>query len=121
MVANLVDAIQQLDRLKQLVAYVASEFAGINLFDERVGNSDTTLWEDIKNVREKRNEILHKGLQATCEEAGHSIAVARTLLEEVFPPVIAKLDLHLHENMVICDKSDCIPSGNQSETTSQHS
>ncbi len=107
MVADLVDAIRQLERLKKLVVYVASEFAGINFFEVRVGQSNTSLWEDITGVREKRNDVLHKGVEATDETARHSIGVAEMLLKEVFPAVIGKLGLHLHEGMPICGNREC--------------
>jgi hypothetical protein len=46
--------------------------------------------------------VIHRGENVDDANADLAIAVAATLLNDVFPHVLAKLNLHLHDPMTVC-------------------
>ena len=71
-------------------------FGGVDLLQEQRANSSKHLWEEMKLIRQKRNEIVHQGATASSDEAELGVAVAAYMLEDVFPKVISNLGLYLH-------------------------
>jgi hypothetical protein len=108
MVADIIEGARSVYKFKELILHIASEFSGKDLHKFKVGTSSNSLWQDIDAVRGQRNKIVHKGtLAVNKQEAEHSILVATTLLETIFPSVIKSLGLHLHDAIRVCDNSRC--------------
>jgi hypothetical protein len=91
-----------MDNFKKLLTAILTEFGGVNLIEYKRDGSSRTLWEEIKEIQEARNLLLHKGKNAPDGTADLAISVAGTLLNIIFPQVIGKLGLHLHNKITVC-------------------
>ena len=67
-------------------------------------NSRKTLWQEIAEVQKARNAVIHKGEKPTKSAAPLAVAVAATLLTKIFPQILEKLSLHLHEPITVCSE-----------------
>jgi hypothetical protein len=65
------------------------------------------LWEEMRDLQIKRNAVVHQGAPAADGDAQQAVAVAEALLTGVFPAVIRKLGLYLHERIRVCDSPRC--------------
>jgi len=93
------------DRYRDLLFQILSQYGGVDLRDFSREGSHKTLWEEIKEVQSRRNDVLHRAEPASAEDAARSIAVASTVLEVVFPAVVNSLGLHLHQEGRLCNES----------------
>jgi hypothetical protein len=108
MIADIIEGARAVYKFKALIVHIVSEFSGINLYTFKVGGSTDSLWKDIDAVRVRRNNVLHKGnLAVTKEEAEHTILVAATLIEMIYPAVMKSLGLHLHNGIRACSDPSC--------------
>ena len=91
LITDLTIGYKRVGNLKGLLTEILKRFGGVDLKTfERTG-STRTLWEEIDEVREARNRVIHGGENAENSTAELAIAVAHTLLHDIFPQVIAKL------------------------------
>jgi hypothetical protein len=97
--------------VKALVAVLASH-TGVDLRVLCRAGVKKPLWEEMRDLQVKRNAVVHEGAPAADSDAQESVAVAAALLNDVFPAVIRKLGLHLHETIRVCDSPRCETSGN---------
>jgi hypothetical protein len=96
------------ERLRDLVFQILSE-VNLDLRAYRRANADSTLWQEIIEVQQRRNAIVHRAQDGTEEEAQSAIAIASSLLEDIFPAVIANIGLHLHDGRRVCGNNECRP------------
>jgi len=96
-----------MDRYRKLLFQVLKEHGGIDLSNFKRTDSNKTLWEEINKVRENRNIIMHRAGKAEVEDADLALAVASEILESIFPAIIAKMGLHLHDGYRICNNLKC--------------
>jgi len=89
-------------RFKFLLTGILSEFGGVDLMKYKRDGSPNTLWEEISAIQKARNGLIHEGKQAPDGTPALAISVAEALLNIIFPQVITKLGLHLHENQTVC-------------------
>jgi hypothetical protein len=103
-VAKIIENARQVYRFRALLVAIVSEFSGIDL-NAPSASAKESLWKSVDKVREQRNDVLHRDglLKVTRQEAEQSLALARTLLENVLPAVLASLGLHLHASRVCGD------------------
>ncbi len=66
----------------------------------RRGGSPQTLWEEQSTITVKRNRVMHRAERASGDDADFAIAVAATILDELFPTLVANLGLFLHGRVV---------------------
>jgi hypothetical protein len=115
LVTNLVMSHQGMDRYKDLLLQILRDHGGVDLQSYRRPHSTKIIWEEIKNVQTKRNYILHTAQTASREEATLALGVASTIMSELFPAVVTKMGLHLHEGYRICDNWKCKYKGTELE------
>jgi hypothetical protein len=89
-------------RFKKLLTAILTEFGGVDLMEYKRLDSPKTLWEEIGEIQKARNRLVHEGKNAPDGTAGLAISVAETLLNFIFPEVITKLGLHLHNKVTVC-------------------
>jgi hypothetical protein len=111
-----------MDRFKTILTEILARFGGVDLKVFKRADSARTLWQEIGEVQKARNAVVHKGEVVDDGNAALAIAVAATLLKEVFPHILAKLHLHLHHPMTVCAETHgphqfVLEIGNVSETT----
>ena len=78
---------------KKVLFGILKEVGGVDLPAFKRPGCDQTLWEEIANVRTKRNDVIHKAGQVTTVDATRSIEIASTVLEVLFPKVLLALQL----------------------------
>jgi hypothetical protein len=90
-----------------LLFHILLEFGGVDFRSFNRAGSKKCLWEEIRIVQQQRDSVLHRAEIAPKEEAERSVAVASVVLEEVFPTVVTKLGLHLHDGVRVCKDWGC--------------
>ena len=96
-----------MDRFQTILTEILARFGGVDLKVFKRADSTKTLWYEIGEVQTARNAVAHRGESVDDAKAELAIAVAETLLKNIFPQVLAKLELHLHEPMTVCaDRHD---------------
>lgn len=93
-----------MERFQTLLTAILAQFGGVDLRTYTRAGASKTLWEEICGVQKIRNAVVHRGESVEDSNAHLAISVARTLLHEIFPKVLEKLDLHLHQPNTICGK-----------------
>jgi hypothetical protein len=78
------------------------DVSGIDLKDYKRDGSAKTLWQEIIETQTVRNGVVHEGKNAPDGTADLAISVATTLLDQLFPQVVQKLGLHLHDSLTVC-------------------
>jgi hypothetical protein len=106
-VANLIADLALRNRLggfRDLLYQILSQYGGVDFRKHQRAGSKKSLWKEIIEVQERRDKIVHRAEEVSFEQAEQTIAVASTILEDVFPHVINSLGLHSHDNgHTICD------------------
>jgi hypothetical protein len=90
-------------RFEDLLTRILASYGGVNLETFTRTGSTKPLWREIQELQKARNGIVHRGEAIPEETATLAVAVASTLLETIFPQVLAKLDLHVHDPGTICN------------------
>jgi hypothetical protein len=103
LIVDIVNDTKHVYKFKALIIEIVSQFSGISLTSSTDGSK--SLWEFVRNVAKQRNQVLHgEGLlTVTKEQAEEAIVVATTLVETVFPALLARLGLHLHGVNICAD------------------
>ena len=96
-----------IDRFRQLLFQILAEHRGIDLENFKRDGYQKTLWEEITEVQKRRNAIIHRADSATSDNAKQAIEVGSIILETLFPTMVKKLGLHLHERVWICNDWRC--------------
>lgn len=96
-----------MDRYRKLLFQILEKHGGIDLNSFIRKGSKKSLWEELKAVQKKRNTIMHRAETASKEEAELAIGVASEILDQLFPAVIRKIGLHLHDGFRICNDWKC--------------
>jgi hypothetical protein len=96
-------------RFNKLLFEILNKFGGVSLRDFKRVGSVKTLWEERTEVQDARNALLHRGENVNDALAVLGIAVASTLLQDIFPSVLAKMDLHVHDPGIVCSIKHAAP------------
>ena len=91
-----------MDRFQSLLTEILNHFGGVDLKTFSRTGSTQTLWQEIGEVQKARNAIVHRGESADDDTALLAINVAVSLLKQIFPLVLDKLRLHLHDPLTVC-------------------
>jgi hypothetical protein len=92
-----------IDTFRRLLTGILSQFGGIDFTTFMRSGSAMSLFEEIKAIENARHAIVHRG-ETTRDGIAVLAIVASTLLDDIFPTLLKKLGLHLHEPMIVCDK-----------------
>lgn len=93
-----------MERFQNLLTAILAQFGGVDLKTFTRSGSVKTLWKEMEDVQTIRNGAIHRGDTVSIANANLAVAVASTLLKELFPQVLSRLDLHLHEPGRVCGK-----------------
>jgi hypothetical protein len=95
------------DKFGKFLLKILNEHGGVDLKEWKRSGLAKGLWEEIKEVRDKRNPVIHSAETVSADQAAQAIDVASELLERVFPAVVQKLSLHLHDGVRVCNNKRC--------------
>jgi hypothetical protein len=91
-----------MDRFQTILTEILARFGGVDLKTYTRADSSKTLWQEIGEIQKARNAVVHRGEAVDDATANLAIAVASTILTGIFPQVLQKLNLHLHDPGVVC-------------------
>jgi len=95
---------RSVEKFHDLLFAVLSELGGINLAEHKRSGTKKLLWTEIIENIARRNRVLHRCEPATNAEASHAINLATEVLERLFPTLIERISLHLHDGYRVCNK-----------------
>lgn len=107
LVTDLVMSHRSMDRYKDLLLQILREHGGVDLLSYKRPGSAKNMWDEIKTVQIKRNHVVHVGQVATQGDTSLALSVATTVLETLFPSVVTRMGLHLHDGYRICADWKC--------------
>lgn len=108
MIADMVVGSTRFDnKFRSLLFRILSEYGSIDLAQYKRSGSLRPLWEEIRAVQEQRNKIMHRADIVGEEESHQALSVASAVLDELFPSLIQKLGLHLHDGGRVCNDWRC--------------
>ncbi len=99
--------LHSMDRYRELLFQVLRDHGGVDLGGFRRSHTNRLLWEEIKEIQRTRNRIMHRAEVISKDEACVALGVASAIIETIFPSVVKKMGLHLHEGLRICDALGC--------------
>jgi hypothetical protein len=102
-------------KYRDLLLHLLREHGGVDLYSYKRSGSNRPIWEEIIDIKKKRDLIVHHAQIATSDEANLAIGVASTIMENLFPTVVGRMGLHLHEGFRICDDWKCRYIGTEFE------
>lgn len=84
-----------MERFQRLLTEILAKFGGVDLKTYKRPESALGLWQEIGEVQKARNAVVHRGESVDDSSAELAVAVAKTLLTDIFPQVLAKFGLRL--------------------------
>lgn len=102
-------------KYRDLLLRLLREHGDVDLQSYKRPDSHRPIWEEISEVKKKRDLIVHQAQTTTSNEAILALGVASTVLEDLFPKVVERMGLHLHEGFRICDDWKCRYKGTTME------
>lgn len=106
LVAHLVTSTKDEKLIKALLRILTAH-TGVDLQVYRRPTATNPLWQEMHDLQVKRNTVVHQAAAAAPADAQQATDVAEAMLTNVFPVVITKLGLHLHEGPRVCDSLKC--------------
>ncbi len=102
LVTDLAASHAAMDRYRKLLLELLQQYGGVDLDAFKRSGSNKALWEEIKDIQSTRNLVVHRAETASEKDAELALGVATEILETIFPAVVKKLGLYLHEGFRIC-------------------
>jgi len=93
--------------LDEIMREILAKHGGVDLHSFKRSGSARMLWKEMQTLHKRRNAVVHRCEAASHNEATQAIGVAEAMIEVIFPAVIAKLGLHLHQGFQVCGDIDC--------------
>lgn len=90
-----------LDRFKNLLSPILAEYAGKDPLVHKRPGSSRTLWEEILEVQQNRNAVIHRAEAGTVQQAEQAVATAWEILETILPAVVDALGFRLAGGQIL--------------------
>jgi hypothetical protein len=87
-----------IDRFQKLLFKILSEYGGIDLDTLKRPRSLKLLWDEMKNVQKRRNQVIHRAESVNINESKQALIVAAYILENIFPNLVEYIELHIHKD-----------------------
>ena len=91
---------------------IFTQCTGIDLRKYQRPRIAKVLWQEISEIQQLRNQVLHGGKNVSEKEAVQAVQVSSCLLTFIFPHTMTKLGLHLHKAKV-CNTTECFSDRDQ--------
>ena len=102
-------------KYRDLLLHLLRHHGDVDLHSYKRQDSRRPIWEEITEVKKKRDLIVHRAQTASISEAETALGVASTVIDTLFPTVVNKMGLHLHQGFRICDDWKCKFKGTKFE------
>ncbi len=107
LITDLAISYSSMDKYRELLLQILQQHGGVNLDTYLRLGSSKPVWQEIKEVQKQRNLVLHRAEIASDEKAHLALGVASTIIENLFPAVVTKMGMHLHDGFRICSGWKC--------------
>ena len=87
-----------IDRFQRLLFKILSEYGGIDLDILKRPRSPKLLWDEMKNVQKRRNQVVHRAESVNINESKQALSVAAYVLENIFPNLVEYIKLRIHKD-----------------------
>lgn len=81
------------ESLTKLMLDLLASHGGVDLRTHRRAAGMKPVWEEVSAIREKRNQVVHRAVTVSSDDAALAIAVSTCILDELFPALVARLGL----------------------------
>ena len=78
----------RLDRMSKFIFHFLDQSIGVDLRTARRPNESTPLWQEIKELKELRNRIVHSWVKCDDKSATRALEVANFLYENIFLAIL---------------------------------
>lgn len=109
LVANSIVESRGVERLRDLLIEILKDVAGVDLKLFKRAEAKTSLWNEITSNQKTRDGVIHRGSSATSDDADFAIAVAEGALKELLPAVLVGVNLHIHDDGLVCGEYHAPP------------
>ena len=93
-----------LDRFRGLLAKLIKDVASIEITLFKRPNATKTLWNERSEIQKIRNNIAHKAIKCTPEDAQMSIDIAEAVLLQLIPKILSALNLKINSQGEVVEK-----------------
>ena len=93
-------------KVTKALLQILANHTGLDLGNYERFGADKPLGNEIREVQELRNVIVHQAKSAAVSEADRAVRVAECLIQDVFNRVVGQLGLHTHDD-IVCGRPDC--------------
>ncbi len=93
-----------LDRFRDLLAKLINDVASFDIKSFKRNGSAKSFWNERSEIQIIRNNIAHKAVKCTAEEAQFSIDVASALFQELIPKILSALNLETNSQCEVVEK-----------------
>ena len=107
LIANLTLSHTGMVRFRDLLFRILKEHGKVDLDDYKRPESNDIFWQEIRDVQNLRNKVMHRAEKVSRVQADLSVCVGSVILETIFPLVLKEMDLHIHDGYRICDDWRC--------------
>jgi hypothetical protein len=91
-----------MERFRALLTEILKQFGGVDMTSYKRRGSAEMLWQEVGELQAARNAVIHQGGTPDDSFAKLGIEIAATILNEMFPDVLRRLNLHLHDPCAVC-------------------
>ncbi|QTA84001.1 Uncharacterized protein dnl_64320 [Desulfonema limicola] len=98
LIMDLIMAHHYYEKFQKIFFAILNKYGDIDLTCYKRNDSNKPLWEEIKIIQKKRNDVVHKAENVNKSDAELAISVASEILEKIIPKFLNCLDLKLDEN-----------------------
>src|SRR5262249_12113332 len=95
---------RSVDQFRDLLFSILREEVNMDMTTYTRSGSSSNVWQEIGEIQNRRNSIVHRGESTSTEQAGQAIEVATWILDQLFPAVVRAQGLHLHDAVRICNE-----------------
>lgn len=85
----------RLDQLSKLIFSFLNKNIGIDIQTAKRSNISTPLWQEIRELKELRNRVVHSGEQCDDKSAMRALSIAEYLYKEIFQAILKAASLEI--------------------------
>lgn len=93
----------RVSRFDKLLIYLVQRFSNLNMTKKKISGK-RNLWQELKELREIRNGIIHKGNSYHESDISRIESVLAVLLDNVIPKFMDELGLKLNRSNLVIEK-----------------
>ena len=82
-------------KIPKLYFQVLKDITGMDFKEITRANRQRKLWDELSDLQDKRNKVLHQAKPIFEHDAEESISIADAVFDEIIPKILNKFHFHL--------------------------